>query len=164
MKSTAEAGNSAKRIRYNDTSVQPQSERDKQSANCDAVAGNGSSPKYKEGEIPMEQYILPSVSHSELLNVRNQQITISYLLICAIEDKHIRRCADMAVDNKQRCEYLRMFRKYPELLRIEQLCEALGGISTKTGYKLLRERRINSLKVGREYRVTKVDLINYLMK
>ncbi len=67
-------------------------------------------------------------------------------------------------NGNQRNEYLRMFRKYPDLLRIEELCEALGGISTKTGYKLLQERRINSLKVGREYRVTKVDLINYLMK
>lgn len=67
-------------------------------------------------------------------------------------------------NNNQRNEYLRMFRKYPDLLRIEQLCEALGGISTKTGYKLLQERKINCLKVGREYRVTKVDSINYLMK
>ena len=67
-------------------------------------------------------------------------------------------------NNNQRNEYLRMFRKYPDLLRIEQLCEALGGISTKTGYKLLQERKINCLKVGREYRATKVDSINYLMK
>lgn len=67
-------------------------------------------------------------------------------------------------NGNQRNEYLRMFRKYPDILRIEELCDALGGISTKTGYKLLREKKINSLKVGREYRVTKVDLINYLMK
>jgi len=67
-------------------------------------------------------------------------------------------------NNNQRSEYLRMFRKYPDLLRIEELCDALGGISTKTGYNLLREKKIDSLKVGREYRVTKVDLINYLMK
>ena len=67
-------------------------------------------------------------------------------------------------NGSQRNEYLRMFRKYPDILRIEELCDALGGISTKTGYKLLREKKINSLKVGRECRVTKVDLINYLMK
>ena len=38
------------------------------------------------------------------------------------------------------------------------------GISTKTGYKMLREGKIQSIKVGREYIVTKLDLIDYLMK
>ena len=57
-----------------------------------------------------------------------------------------------------------MLKDYPELIRIEQLCEALGGISTKTGYKLLKEKRIVSLKIGREYRITKNNLIDYLMK
>lgn len=56
-----------------------------------------------------------------------------------------------------------MLKNYPELIRIEQLCEILGGISIKTGYKLLKEEKISSIKVGREYRVTKVDLIDFLM-
>ena len=64
----------------------------------------------------------------------------------------------------KRNEYAKMLKDYPELIRIEQLCEALGGISTKTGYKLLKEKRIVSLKIGREYRVTKSNLIDYLMK
>ena len=64
----------------------------------------------------------------------------------------------------KRNEYAKMLKDYPELIRIEQLCEALGGISTKTGYKLLKEKRIASLKIGREYRVTKSNLIDYLME
>ena len=40
----------------------------------------------------------------------------------------------------------------------------LGGISTKPGYKMLRDGKIKSIKVGREYIVTKLDLIDYLMK
>ena len=64
----------------------------------------------------------------------------------------------------KRNEYATMLKDYPELIRIEQLCEALGGISTKTGYKLLKEKRIASLKIGREYRITKSNLIDYLMK
>jgi len=64
----------------------------------------------------------------------------------------------------KRNEYAKMLKDYPELIRIEQLCEALGGISTKTGYKLLKEKKIASLKIGREYRVTKSNLIDYLMK
>ena len=63
----------------------------------------------------------------------------------------------------KRNEYAKMLKDYPELIRIEQLCEALGGISTKTGYKLLKEKRIVSLKIGREYRITKSNLIDYLM-
>ena len=57
-----------------------------------------------------------------------------------------------------------MLKKYPDVLKIKQMCEALGGMSTKTGYKMLREGRIGSVKVGREYRITKVDIIDYLMK
>ena len=64
----------------------------------------------------------------------------------------------------KRNEYAKMLKDYPELIRIEQLCEALGGISTKTGYKLLKEKRIVSLKIGREYRITKSNLIDYLIK
>ena len=64
----------------------------------------------------------------------------------------------------KRNEYAKMLKDYPELIRIEQLCEALGGISTKTGYKLLKEKRIASLKIGREYRITKSNMIDYLMK
>ena len=64
----------------------------------------------------------------------------------------------------KRNEYAKMLKDYPELIRIEQLCEALGGISTKTGYKLLKEKKIASLKIGREYRITKSNLIDYLMK
>lgn len=64
----------------------------------------------------------------------------------------------------KRNEYAKMLKDYPELIRIEQLCEALGGISTKTGYKLLKEKKIASLKIGREYRITKSNLIDYLLK
>ena len=57
-----------------------------------------------------------------------------------------------------------MLKEYPDVLKIEQMCDALGGISTKTGYKLLRENRIESVKVGREYRITKSNVIDFLMK
>ena len=34
--------------------------------------------------------------------------------------------------------YKVMFREYPDVVTVEQMCEMLGGISTKTGYRLLR--------------------------
>ena len=70
----------------------------------------------------------------------------------------------MSDEKKKRNEYIKMLKEYPDVLKIEQMCDALGGISTKTGYKLLRENRIESVKVGREYRITKSNVIDFMMK
>ncbi len=70
----------------------------------------------------------------------------------------------MSDEKKKRNEYIKMLKEYPDVLKIGQMCNALGGISTKTGYKLLRENRIESVKVGREYRITKSNVIDFLMK
>ena len=57
--------------------------------------------------------------------------------------------------------YKLMLKAYPDVLTIQQMCEILG-ISTKTGYRLLREKKICCLKVGRSYRVPKAHLFTYL--
>ena len=36
------------------------------------------------------------------------------------------------------------------------------GVSTKTGYKLLRTGKITAMKVGRTYSIPKVHLLTYL--
>ena len=51
--------------------------------------------------------------------------------------------------------YNKLLSSYPEVMNIDQMCNALGGISTRTGYKLLKEGKIKSIKVGREYRIIK---------
>ena len=53
------------------------------------------------------------------------------------------------------------FNEYPDVLDIEQMCVLLG-ISTKTGYRLLREGRIEHMKIGRAYRVPKIHIMAYL--
>jgi excisionase family DNA binding protein len=53
-----------------------------------------------------------------------------------------------------------IFKNYPDVLTAEQMCEALG-IGIKTGYKLLRNNEIISVKVGRKYLVAKEHLINF---
>ena len=45
----------------------------------------------------------------------------------------------------QRDAYRVMLRKYPDVMNIEQMCDALR-ISTKTGYKLLHEGKIPAMK------------------
>lgn len=61
----------------------------------------------------------------------------------------------------QRDAYKLMLKEYPDVLGIDQMCEILG-ISTKTGYRILREGKICCLKVGRAYRIPKAHLFTYL--
>ena len=44
--------------------------------------------------------------------------------------------------------YRSVLKDYPDVLTVEEMSRALS-ISTKTGYKLIRENKIESLKVGR---------------
>ena len=59
---------------------------------------------------------------------------------------------------------MNMLKNYPDVLKIKDMCEVLGGISTKTGYKLLRENKIESIKVGPEYCITKISVVDFLMR
>ena len=59
--------------------------------------------------------------------------------------------------------YNKLLSGYPEVMNIDQLCEALGGISKKTAYKLLKEGKIKSIKVGREYRIIKTYVTDFLL-
>lgn len=63
---------------------------------------------------------------------------------------------------KSRTEYdAKSARSYPDVMSIEQMCEILS-ISTKTGYRILREGKICCLKVGRAYRIPKAHLFTFL--
>ena len=58
--------------------------------------------------------------------------------------------------------YKIMFQGYPDVVTVEQMCEMLGGISTKTGYRLLKDGTIKSFVVGRRYRIPKLYIFEYL--
>lgn len=57
--------------------------------------------------------------------------------------------------------YELMFTAYPDIVNIIQLKEMLG-ISINLAYKLVRNQTIPSLKVGREYKIPKRNIIYYL--
>lgn len=61
----------------------------------------------------------------------------------------------------QREAYKLMLKEYPDVMSIDQMCEILS-ISTKTGYKIIKEGSICCLKVGRAYRIPKAHLLTYL--
>ena len=54
-----------------------------------------------------------------------------------------------------------MLREYPDVMNITQMCEVLG-VSTKTGYQLLKNGNVICLKVGRTYRIPKAHVLTYL--
>lgn len=57
--------------------------------------------------------------------------------------------------------YSLMLKGYPDVMNINEMCDILG-VSTKTGYQLLKSGKIMCLKVGRSYRIPKAHLLSYL--
>ena len=56
-----------------------------------------------------------------------------------------------------------MFEDYPDVVEVDDLCKMLGGISKKLAYRLLADREIKSVRIGRSYKIPKVYVIEYLM-
>lgn len=65
--------------------------------------------------------------------------------------------------NSVKDAYSQMFTEYPDIVSIDELCAMLGGISTKTAYKLLRDGKIHSVRVGRAYKIPKASIIAYFI-
>ena len=66
-----------------------------------------------------------------------------------------------AVDMSKQEIYRIVFSEYPDILDVKQV-SALLGVSTKTVYRLLRDGSLDSLKIGREFRVPKVNVMKYV--
>ena len=65
------------------------------------------------------------------------------------------------VDISKQEIYRIVFKDYPDILDVKQVSTLLG-VSTKTVYRLLREGTLDSLKIGREFRVPKVNVMKYV--
>ena len=59
--------------------------------------------------------------------------------------------------------YELMFTEYPDIVNVPQLKEMLD-IGVNLAYELVRKNKIPSLKVGREYKIPKRNVIAYLTK
>lgn len=57
--------------------------------------------------------------------------------------------------------YRMFFREYPDVLTVKQLGTILG-ICEKSALKLVTEKQIQSIQVGRLYRIPKLFLMEYL--
>ena len=54
-----------------------------------------------------------------------------------------------------------MFTSYPDLLDITQLKEMLG-IGITLAYRLVRMNNIHAIKIGRQYKIPKRNVISYI--
>jgi len=61
-------------------------------------------------------------------------------------------------------EYNRMFSNYPDVVDVPQLQSMLGGIGKQSTYKLLKNSAIKSIRIGKIYRIPKVNVISYLTR
>lgn len=63
------------------------------------------------------------------------------------------------------CEtYKILFTAYPDVVNIKQMCEMLGGISDKTGYRLLHSGKIRFFTIGRSVRILKTSIVDYVAR
>ena len=60
-------------------------------------------------------------------------------------------------------ELKKLFRDYPDLVRLPELCAMMGGIGESTARKLLREGHIRSIMVRSTYYIPKTCIIDYLL-
>jgi excisionase family DNA binding protein len=58
----------------------------------------------------------------------------------------------------------KMFEGYADVVNVGDLCLMLGGISKKLAYKLLSDGAIKSIRVGREYKIPKLNVRKYLLQ
>jgi excisionase family DNA binding protein len=54
------------------------------------------------------------------------------------------------------------FDEFPDLLNVTEMSRMLN-VSVKTAYRLLKSREVKHIKIGREYRIPKIHLLDYLL-
>ena len=67
------------------------------------------------------------------------------------------------MNEKLKENYSLMFTSYPDIVDITQMRKMLGGIGVTLAYKLVKERKIKSINIGREYKIPKSYIIEYLL-
>ena len=57
-----------------------------------------------------------------------------------------------------------MFADYPDVVDVSGLQAMLGNIGRQTAYELVRKGTIKAIKVGKLYRIPKINVIAFLTK
>ena len=57
-----------------------------------------------------------------------------------------------------------MFADYPHVVDVSGLQSMLGGIGQQKAYELVRKGTIKAIKIGKLYRIPKINVITFLTK
>lgn len=55
-----------------------------------------------------------------------------------------------------------MFANYPDVVDVSELQTMLGNMGKQTAYELVRKGTIKAIKVGKLYRIPKINVIAFL--
>ena len=58
----------------------------------------------------------------------------------------------------------RIFAEYPDVVGTDELCDMLGGVSRKLVYRILQNKEIPSLRIGRTYKSANTDVAAYILQ
>ena len=67
-------------------------------------------------------------------------------------------------DNPNKNYYGNLYKEYPDVVKVKELKEMLPKIGKNKIYDLLKNKKIYSKKIGRDYYIPKVSIIKYLME
>ena len=67
-------------------------------------------------------------------------------------------------DNPNKNYYWNLFKDYPDVVKVKELKEMLPRMGKNKIYDLLKDKKIYSKKIGRDYYIPKVSIIKYLME
>ena len=57
-----------------------------------------------------------------------------------------------------------IFAEYPDVVGTDELCDMLGGVSRKLVYRILQNKEIPSLRIGRTHKIAKTDVAAYILQ
>ena len=67
-------------------------------------------------------------------------------------------------DNPNKNYYENLFKDYTDVVKVKELKEMLPRMGKNKIYDLLKDKKIYSKKIGRDYYIPKVSIIKYLME
>lgn len=63
----------------------------------------------------------------------------------------------------EKSDYELLVKSYPELIGVDELRKVLGNIGKNKAYELLRNNKIQHVRIGRNYKIPKKAIIEYLL-
>jgi hypothetical protein len=64
---------------------------------------------------------------------------------------------------KSKNYYEKLFAPYPDVVRLPQFCEMMGGIAESTARKILKSGVVKGFLVNTTYHIPKVYILEYVM-